>query len=53
MCFTIEPMVNMGDAAIDMSDPNKWTVRTKDRKPTAQWEVQLVVTEDGYQLLSW
>ena len=53
MCFTIEPMVNMGGAAIDMSDPNKWTVRTKDRKPTAQWEVQLVVTEDGYQLLSW
>ena len=26
---------------------------TKDGKPTAQWEVQLVVTEDGYELLSW
>ena len=25
----------------------------KDGKPTAQWEVQLVVTEDGYELLSW
>ena len=53
MCFTIEPMVNMGDAAIDMTDPNGWTVRTADGKPTAQWEVQIVVTEDGYELLSW
>ena len=53
LCFTIEPMVNMGKAKIDMSDPNGWTVRTKDRKPTAQWEVQLVVTDSGYELLSW
>ena len=53
MCFTIEPMVNMGEAAIDMTDPNGWTVRTADGKPTAQWEVQIVVTEDGYELLSW
>ena len=53
MCFTIEPMVNMGDAAIDMNDPNGWTVRTADGLPTAQWEVQIVVTEDGYELLSW
>ena len=53
MCFTIEPMVNMGAQEIDMNDPNGWTVRTADRKPSAQWEVQLVVTEDGYELLSW
>ena len=53
MCFTIEPMVNMGEPDIDMTDPNGWTVRTADGKPTAQWEVQLVVTEDGYELLSW
>ena len=53
LCFTIEPMVNMGKATIDMSDPNGWTVRTADRKPSAQWEVQLVVTETGYELLSW
>ena len=53
MCFTIEPMVNMGKPDIDMSDPNGWTVRTADGLPTAQWEVQLVVTEDGYELLSW
>lgn len=53
LCFTIEPMINMGKRHIDMSDPNGWTVRTKDRKPTAQWEVQVVITEDGYELLSW
>ncbi|MBQ9041549.1 MAG: methionyl aminopeptidase [Eggerthellaceae bacterium] len=53
MCFTIEPMVNMGGVEIDMNDPNGWTVRTADGKPTAQWEVQLVVTETGYDLISW
>lgn len=53
LMFTIEPMINMGKHRIDMSDPNGWTVRTADRKPTAQWEVQIVITEDGYELLSW
>lgn len=53
LCFTIEPMINLGKRHIDMSDPNGWTVRTKDRKLTAQWEVQLVITDDGYELLSW
>lgn len=53
VCFTIEPMVNMGGHEIDMNDPNGWTVRTKDGLPTAQWEVQLVITETGYELLSW
>lgn len=53
LVFTIEPMINMGAQEIDMSDPNGWTVRTLDRQPTAQWEVQIVVTEDGYELLSW
>lgn len=53
LVFTIEPMINAGGAAIDMSDPNGWTVRTKDRSDTAQWEIQVLVTEDGYELLSW
>ena len=51
--FTIEPMINMGKPDIDMSDPNGWTVRTKDRQPTAQWEIQVAVTEDGYEVLCW
>lgn len=53
LMFTIEPMINLGKPRIDMSDPNGWTVRTKDGLITAQWEVQIVVTEDGYELLSW
>ena len=53
LMFTIEPMINIGGQAIDMSDPNGWTVRTADRSDTAQWEVQVVITEDGYELLSW
>ena len=53
LMFTIEPMINLGKPDIDMSDPNGWTVRTADGLPTAQWEVQIVVTEDGYELLSW
>lgn len=53
LMFTIEPMINIGEADIDMTDPNGWTVRTADRSDTAQWEVQVVVTEDGYELLSW
>lgn len=53
LVFTIEPMVNAGKAKIDMSDPNGWTVRTKDRSLTAQWEVQVAVMEDGCEILSW
>ena len=53
MCFTIEPMVNMGKADIDMTDQNGWTVRTADGLPSAQWEVQVVVTESGFELISW
>ncbi|MBY4797158.1 type I methionyl aminopeptidase [Collinsella sp. AGMB00827] len=52
-CFTIEPMVNAGEHHIDTSDPNGWTVRTKDGSDSAQREVQLVITEDGYEKLSW
>ena len=53
MCFTIEPMINAGGPELNMEDPNGWTVRTKDGSDSAQWEVQLVVTEDGYELISW
>ena len=53
MCFTIEPMVNAGKPGIKISKGDGWCVRTKDGSDSAQWEVQLVVTEDGYELLSW
>lgn len=53
MCFTIEPMINAGAPEINMEDPNGWTVRTDDGSDSAQAEVQLVVTEQGYELISW
>lgn len=53
MVFTIEPMVNMGKADIYVDDDNGWTVYTQDEKPSAQWEVMVLVTEDGYEILSY
>lgn len=53
MVFTIEPMVNMGKADIYIDDENDWTVYTEDGKPSAQWEVMVLVTEDGYEILSY
>lgn len=53
MVFTIEPMVNMGRVEIYIDDKNGWTAYTKDGLPSAQWEVQVLVTEDGYEILSY
>ena len=53
MVFTIEPMVNMGKADIYIDDVDGWSVYTEDGLPSAQWEVTLAVTEDGYEVLTW
>ena len=53
MVFTIEPMVNMGKEEIFVDEANDWTVYTDDNMPSAQWEVTVAVTEDGYELLAW
>lgn len=53
MVFTIEPMVNMGKADIYTDDKNGWTVYTEDGMPSAQWEVTLVVTEEGCEILTY
>ena len=53
MVFTIEPMINMGGDKIFIDEANDWTVYTEDGSPSAQWEVELVVTEDGCELLCW
>ena len=53
MVFTIEPMVNMGRSGIMEDRKDGWTIRTRDKKPSAQWEVEVLVTEEGYELLSW
>lgn len=51
MVFTIEPMINAGKAANKVL-PDGWTVVTKDRKLSAQWEHTLAVTADGYEVLT-
>lgn len=53
MIFTIEPMVNMGDPDIYVDEENGWTVYTQDGKPSAQWEVMVLVTEDGCEVLAY
>ena len=51
MTFTIEPMLTLGTIAYDIW-PDGWTAVTKDRKRTAQFEHTLVVTTDGYEILT-
>lgn len=53
MVFTIEPMVNMGTSEIYTDKNDGWTVYTKDKKPSAQWEVTVAVTENGHEVLTW
>lgn len=53
MVFTIEPMVNMGRADIYIDDTDGWTVYTEDGLPSAQWEVTVLVTEEGHEVLTW
>ena len=53
MVFTIEPMVNMGGVEIYIDDENDWEVYTEDGLPSAQWEIMVLVTEDGAEVLCW
>ena len=51
MTFTIEPMINAGKRDIkEMGDG--WTIVTKDRSLSAQWEHTILVTETGYEVLT-
>ena len=51
MVFTIEPMVNAGRREIKEAGDG-WTIVTKDRSLSAQWEHTIVVTETGYEVLT-
>jgi methionyl aminopeptidase len=51
MTFTIEPMLTLGTVEYDIW-PDGWTVVTADRKRTAQFEHTIVVTADGYEILT-
>ncbi|MEM0910443.1 MAG: type I methionyl aminopeptidase [Pseudomonadota bacterium] len=51
MCFTIEPMINAGKRYSKIL-PDQWTVVTKDRSLSAQWEHTLLVTKNGVEVLT-
>jgi methionyl aminopeptidase len=51
MIFTIEPMINVGKRHVKLL-PDQWTVVTKDRSLSAQWEHTILVTERGHEILT-
>jgi methionyl aminopeptidase len=51
MCFTIEPMINVGKRYVKAL-PDGWTVVTKDRSLSAQWEHTVLVTDLGCEVLT-
>jgi len=52
MTFTIEPMINAGSRHTKLSRKDGWTVTTRDRRLSAQWEHTLAVTSDGCEVLT-
>lgn len=53
MVFTIEPMVNAGKPEVFIDDDNGWTIYTDDGSDSAQWEIMVLVTETGHEVLCW
>lgn len=51
MTFTVEPMINQGKRHCKLL-PDQWTVVTKDHKLSAQWEHTVLVTSDGFEILT-
>jgi methionyl aminopeptidase len=51
MIFTVEPMINAGKREIKQM-PDGWTIVTKDRSLSAQWEHTVLVTETGYEIMT-
>ena len=52
MCFTIEPMVNLGTHRTRMDTRDGWTVRTADNQLSAQFEHTILMTENGPEILT-
>ena len=52
MCFTVEPMINMGGFEVYTDPHDKWTVYTKDGSLSAQFEHTILVTEKSYEILT-
>lgn len=51
-CFTIEPMLNVGTWETELDRSDGWTVRTRDRKLSAQFEHTILMSEDGPEILT-
>jgi methionyl aminopeptidase len=51
MIFTIEPMINAGKRQVKLM-PDNWTVVTKDHSLSAQWEHTILVSDDGFEVLT-
>ena len=51
LCATV--FVNMGKEDIITDSQNGWEVYTKDHMPSAQWEIMVLVTEEGNEVLCW
>jgi len=52
MIFTIEPMINAGVAEAVIDSKDKWTARTVDGRPSAQWEHTILITPSGHKILT-
>ena len=52
MCFTVEPMLNIGTWRTMLDSRDKWTVRTMDLSLSAQFEHTILVTETGTEILT-
>jgi methionyl aminopeptidase len=52
MVLTVEPMINQGKKQVVVDAKDNWTVRTKDKKLSAQWEKTILITETGTEVLS-
>lgn len=52
MIFTVEPMINLGTHETELDPVDGWTVRTADRKLSAQFEHTILVTDDGVDILT-
>lgn len=52
MTFTIEPMINYGGLDMVIDPVDRWTAKTADGMPSAQWEYAFLITKDGAEILT-
>ncbi len=52
MTIAVEPMLNLGDKEVCMTDLNDWVIVTEDGLPSAHFEHTVLITKDGYEILT-